>query len=81
MKKLLLLTPLFLFATTPYYNEGLYAYLAKNYTKAEKYFKLACDKNQNAWGRFSYAELTKNKNTKIQYLQKACQLGLKPACK
>jgi len=81
MKKLLLLTPLFLFATTPYYNEGLYAYLAKNYQKAEKYFKLACDKNQNAWGCFSYAELIKDKNIKIQYLQKACELGLKPACK
>ncbi len=81
MKQLLLLAPIFLFASTCYYNEGLYAYLAKNYKKAEKYFKLACDKNKNAWGCYSYAELTKNKNLKIEYMTKACQLGLKPACK
>jgi len=81
MKKLLLIAPLFLFASTAYYNEGLYAYLAKNYKKAEKYFKLACDKNQNAWGCFSYSKLIKNKKIKAKYLQKSCKLGLKAACK
>lgn len=81
MKKLVFLAPIFLFATTAYYNQGLYAYLAKNYTKAEKYFKLACDKNQNAWGCYSYAELVKDKKLKIEYKTKACEYGLKPACK
>ncbi len=81
MKKLFFLAPIFLFASTAYYNEGLYAYLAKNYTKAEKYFKLACDKNKNAWGCYSYAELTNNKNLKIEYKTKACEYGLKVACK
>jgi len=81
MKKILIITPLFLFATTPYYNEGLYAYLAKNYKKAEKYFKLACDKNKNAWGCFSYAQLLNNAKLKNEYMKKACDLGLKKACK
>jgi len=80
MKKLFLIMPIFLFAITPYYNEGLYAYLAKNYKKAEKYFKLACDKNKNAWGCFSYAQLIKDKNLQNIYLKKACKLGLKAAC-
>jgi len=81
MKKLFLIMPIFLFAITPYYNEGLNAYLAKNYKKAEKYFKLACDKNKNAWGCFSYAKLLNNKTLQDQYMQKACELGLKIACK
>jgi len=81
MKKLLLLTPLFLFASVCYYNKGLYKYKAKNYNLAKKYFKLACDKNQNAWGCFSYAKLTKEKSLKNKYLKKACDLGLEAACK
>ena len=80
MKKLLLFTPIFLLATTCYYNKGLYAYLANDYKKAAKYFKLACEKNQNAWGCYSYAELVKDKNLKIKYKTKACELGLKVAC-
>ncbi len=74
MKKLLFILPIFVFAN--YYNAGLYALLAKNYSKAEKYFKLACKKEKNAWGCFSYYQLTKN----IIYKNKACKLGLKPAC-
>ena len=74
MKKLMFLLPIFVFAN--YYNEGLYAYLGHNYSKAEKYFKLACIKEKNAWGCFSYYQLTKNK----KYKNKACKLGLRPAC-
>ena len=81
MKKILFLAPIFFLLSTCYYNEGLYAYLAKNYKKAEKYFKLACEINKNPWGCFSYAELIKDKNTKEKYLKKACKLGLKVACK
>ncbi len=74
MKKILLILPIFALAN--YYNVGLYALLAKNYSKAEKYFKLSCEKEKNAWGCFSYYQLTKN----TTYKNKACKLGLKPAC-
>ena len=80
MKKLLFLAPIFLFATN-YYNEALYTYLAKDYKKAEKLFKLACDKNKNALGCYSFAQLTVNDNLKKEYEKKACKLGLKLACK
>jgi len=79
MKKLLAIIPIFVFAN--YYNIGLKAYLNKNYNTAKKYFKLACIKEKNAWGCFSYAQLINNPQTKEEYIQKACKLGLKPACK
>jgi len=82
MKKLILilsLSAISLFAD--YYNQGLYAYLSHNYTKAKKDFKLACIKEKSAWGCFSYANLSKNSNIKNKYSQKACKLGLKIACK
>jgi len=63
--------PILVFAN--YYNEGLFAYLAKNYTKAEKFFKLACLKEQNAWGCFSYAQMINNNKEKNKYFQKACK--------
>jgi len=79
MKKLLAIIPIFVFAN--YYNEGLYAYLAKNYSKAKTYFKLSCEKEKNAWGCFSYAQMINNIEEKKQYIQKACDLGLRAACK
>jgi len=79
MKKLLAIIPIFVFAN--YYNEGLYAYLAKNYSKAKIYFKLSCEKEKNAWGCFSYAQMINNIEEKNQYIKKACDLGLKAACK
>ncbi len=81
MKKIIFLIPLFIFAKECYYNKALYAYEAHNYKIAEKYFKLACDKNNNALGCYSYSEFLKDKNLKNQYLKKACKLGLKLACK
>ena len=78
MKKLLFLTPLFLFATN-YYNKGLYAYQQHKFNEAKKYFLLACEKNKNAWGCFSYAEFLKGEK-KRYYLNLACKYGLKVAC-
>ena len=79
MKKLIAIIPIFMFAN--YYNDGLKAYLAKNYTLAKKYFKLSCEKENNAWGCFSYAQMINNIEEKNQYTKKACELGLRPACK
>ena len=82
MKKIILILSLFsasLFAD--YYNNGLYAYMTHNYKKAKKDFKLACTKEKDALGCFSYANLSNDLNTKNKYLQKACELGLKKACK
>ena len=78
MKKLLLLAPIFLLAKC-YYNQGLYAYKKHNYEEAKKYFKLACEKNKNAWGCFSYSEFLKGEKKKY-YLNLACKYGLKVAC-
>ena len=80
MRKLLFLLPIFLFANN-YYNDALYAYLAKDYPKAKKLFKLACDKNKNALGCYSFTQLTNNETLKTTYEKKACKLGLKLACK
>lgn len=81
MKKLIFLLPLFIFAKECYYNDGLYAYLKKDYQTAEKYFKLACDKNKNALGCYSFSRLTIDTKLQKEYQEKACKLGLKLACK
>ena len=81
MKKLLFLAPIFLLASQCYYNEALYAYLKRDYPKAKKFFKLACDKNKNALGCYSFAQLTNDEKLKIIYEKKACKYGLKLACK
>ena len=78
MKKLILVLSIFssaLFAD--YYNNALYAYLSHNYPKAKKYFKLSCLKEKDALGCFFYANMINSK----KYLQKACKLGFKKACK
>ena len=81
MKKLILALSIFssaLFAD--YYNDALYAYLSNDYPKAKKYFKLACLKEKDALGCFSYANMIIS-NNKDKYLKKACELGLKKVCK
>ena len=80
MKKLILALSLFSSAVfADYYNDALYAYLKNNYPKAKKYFKLACLKEKDPLGCFSYANMVINDQEK--YLKKACKLGLKKACK
>ena len=82
MKKIILVLSFFsvsLFAD--YYNQGLFAYMAHNYNKAKKYFKLACIKEKDALGCFSYANMINNIDKKEEFLNKACELGLKKACK
>ena len=80
MKKLLLFLPLLLIGEVCYYNKALYAYKAHKENLAKKYFKLACEKNKNALGCYSYAEYLKGKE-KDKYIKLACQYGLKIACK
>ena len=81
MKKLILALSIFssaLFAD--YYNDALFAYMSHNYSKAKTYFKLSCIKEKDALGCFSYANMINNEKEKKEFLQKACELGLKKAC-
>jgi hypothetical protein len=86
MKKLLMLLPITMFAAS-IYNQGLYAFLHGNYSKAYSEWVKSCNIEKNAWGCYSAAELLQKgqgvkkdpKRAKMLY-QKACKFGLKIAC-